>query len=84
MIIIAKTQNGREYLYSNKTAVLCKSNEQAQALADFLNEHNATAQGNFKLKDGEKWHTYEIDKYSAQPPYKVKTTRGKIAVTVNY
>lgn len=84
MFIIAKTQIGREYLYSNKTAVLCKSKEQAQKLAEHMNSNNTQATSEFKLKDGEKWFAYEIDKYSTQPPYKLKTTRGKITVTENY
>lgn len=84
MHIIAKTQSGKEYLYSIKTAILCKDEEQAAQLAQHLNEHNADTIGEFKLKAGEKWHVYEIDKYNTQPPYKVKTTRGKISVTMNY
>jgi hypothetical protein len=84
MYIIAKTKSGCEYVYSNKTAVLCKSKEQAETLAEFMNTNNSHAQGDFKLKDGEKWFVYIIDKYDKQPPYRVKSTRGKIAVTLNY
>ncbi len=84
MYIIAKTQEGKEYLHSKKYSILCKDETQAKSLAEHLNGHNETACGDFKLKDGEKWFTYEIDKYDSQPLYKVKTTKNKISLVYNY
>ena len=83
MFIFAKTIKNHEYIYSNKTAVLCRDKKQAQAVADFLNANNATNRGDFKLKDNEIYHVYEIDKYDKCPPYRLKTTRGKIFVRDN-
>ncbi len=84
MYIISKTIKGKEFVYSNKYSILCKNEKQAQALAKFLNEHNDTTTENFKLKDNEIWHTYEIDKYDTEPRYKIKETKGKISIRENY
>ncbi len=83
MDIIAKTQEGREYLRSTRYSILCKNETQAKSLAEHLNRHNKTACGEFKLKDGEKWFAYKIDKYDSQPLYKVKTTKNKISLVYN-
>ena len=53
MYIISKALKGKEFLYSTKYTILCKSEIQANKLAKFLNEHNDTALGIFKLKDNE-------------------------------
>ena len=84
MYIISKALKGKEFLYSTKYTILCKSEIQANKLAKFLNEHNDTALGIFKLKDNEIWHTYEIDNYDMPPRYKLKQTKGKIAIVENY
>lgn len=83
MFITAKTRTGAEFAYSSKTAILCKSREQAQTLAEFMNTHNESAQGVFKLKDGEIYHVYEIDKYDRAPLYRLKSTRGAVKVAYN-
>lgn len=80
MYIISKTIKGKEYLYAKDYSILCKNEEQANKLARFLNEHNDTASENFKLKDNEIWHTYEIDRYSTMPKYELKTTKNKISI----
>lgn len=84
MYIISKTIKGKEYLYSNKHSILCKSEEQAIQLAKHLNEHNDSTTGDFKLKDNEIWHVYKIDKYDTQPRYKLSSTNGKISIKENY
>lgn len=85
MFIISKTIKGKEFIYSNKYSILCKSQKQAQAqaLARFLNEHNDTALNDFKLKDNELWYVYEIDKYDTAPRYKISQTKGKISIKEN-
>lgn len=83
MYIISKTIKGQEFIYSKKHTILCKSRKQAETLAKYLNEHNDTSIGEFKLKDNEKWHTYFIDKYDPEPIYKVGTTKGKISIKEN-
>lgn len=83
MFITAKTRKGAEFAYSSQTAILCKSREQAQTLADFMNTHNDGSQGVFKLKEGEIYHVYEIDKYDRAPLYRLKSTRGAIQVAYN-
>lgn len=80
MFIISKTIKGQEYLYSNKYSILCKNKDEALKLASFLNKNNNTSIGDFKLKDNEIWHTYEIDKYDTMPRYKLITTKNKISI----
>lgn len=80
MYIISKTQKGKEYLYSTQHSILCKNEKQARVLADFMNNNNENAIGNFKLKEGEHWWVYEIDKYDTPPRYELKTTKGKISI----
>lgn len=84
MFIISKTIKGKEYLYSKKYSILCKNEKQAQLLAQFMNDNNDTTIDTFKLKENEKWHVYEIDKYDDMPTYKLKTTKGKISIVENY
>lgn len=80
MFIIAKTLQGKEYCYNNSTSVLCKSEQQARELAKFMNENNNDSCGAFKLKSGEIWHVYDIDKYDTPPSYKLAQTKNKITV----
>lgn len=84
MYIIAKTVKGREYLYSTDYSILCKTETQAQKLATFMNSHNDTSTNGFKLKDNEIWHTYEVDRYSAIPRYKLTSTKNKISIREYY
>ena len=80
MYIISKTIKGKEFVYSTKYSILCSSKKQAEKLADFMNTHNDTTQGDFKLKDGQAWHVYSIDKYDTPPRYKLSNTHGKISI----
>lgn len=56
MTIIAKTTEGKEYLYSVKSA-----HKVSKASADYIckicNEYK------YRLKEGEKWNIYDIDAY---------------------
>ena len=83
MFIISKTIKGKEYVYSTKHSILCKSKEQARKLAEFMNNNNNSAIGDFKLKENEIWYVYEIDKYDTPPRYKIGTTKGKISIKEN-
>ena len=80
MFIVSKTIKGKEFIYSNKHSILCKNEKQAKKLAQFLNEHNDTTTGDFKLKDNEIYYVYKIDKYDTQPRYKLTTTKNKISI----
>ena len=80
MFIISKTIKGKEYSYSSRHTILCNNEKQARMLADFMNKHNDTVIGDFKLKDNETWYTYEIDEYDTPPKYKLSCVRGKIAI----
>ena len=80
MFIISKTIKGQEYLYSNRYSILCKNEKQAIELAKFMNKNNNSTIGEFKLKENEIWHTYEIDQYDTQPRYKLRNTKGKISI----
>lgn len=84
MFIISKTIKGQEYVYSNKYSVLCSTKKQAVTLAEFMNKNNDTALGDFKLKDNELWHVYQIDKYDTPARYRLKCTKNKISIVENY
>jgi len=51
--LIAKTQEGTEYLHSKKDSFFASAN--AQRIADILNKNK------YKLSDGEKWYVYDYD-----------------------
>jgi hypothetical protein len=51
--LIAKTQEGEEYLHSKLFAFFASTN--AQKIVDALNKNQ------YKLNDGEKWHVYDYD-----------------------
>ena len=51
--LIAKTQEGKEFLHSKTNAFFANTN--AQKIADALNKHN------YELQDGEKWYVYDYD-----------------------
>ena len=51
--LIAKTQEGKEFLHSKKNAFFASAN--AQKIADILNRNK------YQLQDGEKWHVYDYD-----------------------
>ena len=84
MFIISKTIKGKEFLYSKRHSILCKNEKQAKELSDFLNSHNDTTLGNFKLKENEIYHVYEIDEYDTIPMYRLKSTKNKISIVENY
>lgn len=82
MFIISKTIKGNEYMYSKRYTILCKNEALANKLANFLNLNNDTSIGDFKLKDNEIWHTYQIDEWDTPPKYKLKTTRNRISISL--
>lgn len=84
MYIISKTIKGQEFLYSNKYSILCKNEKQAKELANFMNKNDDKTIGQFKLKENELWHVYEIDMYDTPARYKLKSTRNKISIVENY
>ena len=51
--IIAKTMEGKEFIYSRKSSYSAPKTS-AQKICDALNR------AKWGLKDGEKWHVYEI------------------------
>lgn len=51
--LIAKTQEGKEYLHSKTNSFFASAN--AQKIADALNKNK------YKLVAGEKWHVYDYD-----------------------
>ena len=84
MFIIAKTLKGKEFIYNNSTAILCKTKKQAEQVAEHLNTHNDTTMGIFKLKDNEIYFVYKIDQYDKTPPYRLKGTTNSIKIAYNY
>lgn len=71
--------------YDGKFSILCKSKKQAEQLAKFLNEHNDTANGDFKLKNNEFWYAQEIEKNDPPPKWKLNQVniRKKRKITVD-
>jgi hypothetical protein len=51
--LIAKTQEGKEYIHSKTSAFFASA--KAQRIADILNKNR------YKLSDNEKWHVYDHD-----------------------
>ena len=62
MKIIAKTRTGSEYLYDPRTAHAV-SNRSAEFIKSVVNTVE------YKLKENEIWHVYDIDKYDAAFDY---------------
>lgn len=58
MKIAAKTIKGKEFIYSSRSAHKVNG-KNAEAIVSGLN------QCGYMLKDNEKWHLYNIDKYDA-------------------
>ena len=56
MTIIAKTTEGREFMYSSRSAHAVPK-ASARKICDICNEYK------YRIEDGEKWHIYEIDEY---------------------
>ena len=83
MFIIAKALKEHEYAYKKSSMILCRSKKQATQLANFMNNNNETTRADWKLKDNETWHVYEIDEYDSVPPYKIKSTKGNIVIARN-
>lgn len=83
MYIVAKTIKGKEYIYDNKYSILCTSEKQAKKLATHLINNNESAINEWKLKNGETWHIYQIDIYDKQPMYKLVATKTSIKIRTN-
>lgn len=84
LYITSKTIKNKEFIYSMKYSILCKNKDQADKLTDFLNKHDNTALGEFKLKNNEIWHTYEVGDFEKNYiPFKLKTTKNKITIISN-
>lgn len=84
MYIIAKALKGKEFMYSKKSSILCKSKKQAEKLAEFMNLHNETTKEDWKLKDNETWWVYEIGNFEIETiPYKIKKVNDKIVIAKN-
>lgn len=84
MFIFAKSIKGKEFMYSKKHSVLCKSKKQAEQLADFMNSHNDKAKNDWKLKDNEIWWVYEIGNFELETiPYKIKKVKDNIVIAKN-
>ena len=84
LYITSKSIKEHEYIFSMNYAILCKNKEQADKLTDFLNKHNNTAIGEFKLKNNEVWYTHEVGDYEINYiPFKLKSTKNKITITSN-
>lgn len=83
MWLISKTIKGKEFIYSRNFTIKCGSNKKALELAKFLNEHNDSANNEFKLKENEVWHAYEYDEYDFPPKYKLCGTKNKITIRLN-
>lgn len=62
IFIIAKTRPGQEYLYSPATA-----HKVSKASADYICK--VCNHYNFKLKEGECWHVYEVGMYETAYDY---------------
>jgi len=62
MKIIAKTRIGSEYLYSASSARKVSARS-AETILKVVNEMR------WRLKDGETWHIYDVDEYSAAYDY---------------
>ena len=56
MKIVAKTIDGKEFIYSAHSAHRAPAKRIKEVL-EILNENR------YKLKDGEKWWIYEVDQY---------------------
>lgn len=80
MYIISKTIKGKEFMYSTQHSVLCKNEVEAEKLAEFMNNNNNSAIGDFKLEKDELWRVYEIDKYDTPPRYELVGVKGKISI----
>lgn len=70
MLILAKTNVGTEFIYSIKSAHEV-SKAKAKVIADTLNEKR------YQLKDGEKWHIYEIGIFDSAFAY-AETQKFKV------
>ena len=84
MFYVSKAIKGKEFLHSKQYSILCNSKKQANKLAEFLNNHDNTTIGEWQLKDNETWYVYEDGEWYKQfIPYKLKSVRGKITITLN-
>lgn len=83
MFIISKSIKGKEYLHSNYFTILCKDKNQAEQLAEHLNNNNELSNEQFRLQANEIWFVYEIDKYDNKPTFKLLVRKNKISVRYN-
>ena len=82
MFIFAKSIKGKEFIYNKNYSVLCNSKKQAEKITEFMNLHNDTSKGNWKLKDNEIWWVYEIGNFELETiPYKIKRVKDNIVIT---
>lgn len=56
MLILAITNEGQEFIYNARSARAVSKNS-ASKICDIVNEYK------YKLKAGQKWHVYDVDKY---------------------
>ena len=62
MTVLAITKAGSEYLYNARTAHKV-SKRSAERICKIVNDCE------YRIKDGEIWHTYEVDEYDAASDY---------------
>ena len=62
MVIVARTETGREFCYSTRSAHKV-ARKDAEKIAEML------TLAYYHIKDGQKWYVYEIDEYDASFDY---------------
>ena len=65
MLILAITNEGQEFIYNARTA-RSVSKKSARLICDIANENK------YKLKPGQKWHIYDVDKYDIAFDYAMR------------
>lgn len=80
MYIVAQTVKDYEFIYSSTRSILCKNKKQADMLAKYFNENNASLDNFWKLKDGQIYFVYLIDRYGIQPNYCLSVKKDKISI----
>lgn len=78
-MIIAKTQEGREFFYSTKDSYTVSKNSYRQ-ICDIMNACK------WQLQAGEKWHVYQVDDYEIEnmSAFYQKVSIRKGIVTARY
>lgn len=62
MLVIAKSLEGREYLYNPRSA-RAVSARSAKKILEVVNRYR------YQLKDGETWYIHDVDQYDAAYDY---------------